>query len=150
MTPANDQSSTSPKCRRSCSILISSTHCKENGTRNLRAQVSSHQTTHNSQSSVLPNVPRKSRLIIKQKRKRSSWNIFRNFKSSEKFVEENKKLSVSYSLTPTSPNDYSEPGETVHVAPLRTSSSVHTFGNNSLRDAEDGLATAVRQKEQAA
>lgn len=146
VTPANDQNNTESNCRRSYSVVINSTHCNENCMKSVAAQDPNHQHTQFSQRSVLAKIPRKSNLIIKQNRKRSRWNIFRNLKSSAKFVEENKKLSVSYSLTPASPDHYSEPAEAVDMVPMRRTSSVNSVSNSSLRDAEVGLAATIRHE----
>jgi hypothetical protein len=144
VTPANDHN-THSNCRRSFPV-ISATHCNENGMKSVATQELNHHTTQMRQTSVLMKAPRKSNLIIKHKRKRSSWNIFRNFKSSAKFVEENKKLSVSYSLTPSSPNHHSHEHETVRMVAMRRSRSINSVSNCSLQGREDNVSATLREE----
>jgi hypothetical protein len=128
----NGQNNADPNYRRSFSVVISATQV--------------------SQKPIVTKPPKKSNLKIKRKEKRngenekkkSSWDVLRSITSSN-FVEENRKLSVSYSQRPTTPNQYSVPPEMFGMLAVCGSGSVHSLAsssnnvsNSSLRDVENG------------
>lgn len=133
VTSPNGRINADPNHRRSFSVVISA------------AQVS--------QKPILTKPLRKSNLKIKRKEKRdgknekkkSSWDVLRSITSSTNFVEENKKLSASYSMRSPTPTQYSVPPEMFDMLAVCASGSVQSLAsssnnvsNSSLRDVEHG------------
>jgi hypothetical protein len=86
-------------------------------------------------------IKRKEKRNSEKVKKKGSWNIFRSTLKSASIVEENKKLSVSYSMRPTATDQHGVTLETFgsgsgSVQSLESSSN--TVSNSSLRDVERG------------
>jgi hypothetical protein len=83
----------------------------------------------------------------KEKKKKSTWGVLRSITSSTNVVEENKKLSASYSLRAATPTQYSVPPEVFDMLAVSggaggsvqsLASSSNNVSNSSLRDVEQG------------
>jgi len=147
---SNRVTSPSDQKRQSLSANISATQNSEN----VMVHQLNRQNKQVSQSPTLTKQPTDRNLKIRRKEKRNGgkgkkkkniWNVFRSITSSANFVEENKKLSVSYSPTATTPNQYSLPPEVFGMLPVcdsrsvrSLSSSTNNVSNSSLRDVERG------------
>jgi type II secretory pathway component PulK len=86
-------------------------------------------------------IKRKDKRNGEKVKKKGSWNVFRSTLKSSSIEEENKKLSVSYSMRPMATKQHGVTLETFgsgsgSVQSLASSSN--TVSNSSLRDVERG------------
>jgi len=129
VTSPNEHRNSDSDCRRYCSVVIST------------AQVSQKPMLMKPSTTINLTIKRKEKKNGEKVKKKGSWNVFRSTLKSSSIVEENKKLSVSYSMRPTATKQRGVTLETFgsgsgSVQSLASSSN--TVSNSSLRDVERG------------
>ncbi|KAJ4438280.1 hypothetical protein ANN_14219 [Periplaneta americana] len=138
--------------KRSFSVIISASQCNESDLKTTMVHSLNGQNKQVSQNPItsesISDSKRKEKRNAERTKKNAFWSIFKNITGPANTVEESRKLSVSYSPTPATPNQSSQftmSSEVFDMIPVCRSNSIRSLAsssnnvsNSSLRDVERG------------